>query len=173
MLRLYPVTLREANALVTKLHRHHAGARGCKFCVAVQAQDETGQWVAVGVAIAGRPVARVCDNGTTLEVVRLATNGHRNACSMLYSAVARAARALGYHKVQTYLLETESGTSLRAAGWQHVATVRGKQWTHTNPPAPRRTDQPTCAKQRWECQLVHSPAVAQCTTAGRVGGLTE
>lgn len=70
-----------------------------------------------GVAIVGRPVSRYLDDGLTLEVNRLCTDGTKNACSFLYGAAARAAKVLGYHRIVTYILDTESGVSLRASGW--------------------------------------------------------
>lgn len=86
---------------------------------AVGAADQDG--VLRGVAIAGRPVARLFDNGQTLEVTRLTSDGWPNACSMLYGACARAAFALGYSRIVTYTQQGESGASLRAAGWRVVA----------------------------------------------------
>ena len=83
----------------------------------------------VGVAIVGRPVSRYLDDGLTLEVNRLCTTGEKNACSMLYAAAARAAKAMGYRKIITYTLDTEPGTSLRAAGWVCAGSAGGKRWT--------------------------------------------
>ena len=119
MLFLRPVTLREANAFVAQYHRHHAPVTGCRFAIGASDGEKL-----VGVAIAGRPVSRYLDDGYTLEVTRLCTDGAKNACSILYAAVWRAARAMGYRKAITYILESESGVSLRAAGW-HPA--RGEQ----------------------------------------------
>ena len=59
------------------------------------------------------PVSRYLDDGHTLEVNRLCTDGTKNACSFLYAAAWRAARAMGYRKIVTYILDTESGASLR------------------------------------------------------------
>ncbi len=111
MLELKPTTLKEANALVGKLHRHHGEVVGHKFSIGV-----TSGGTLVGAAIVGRPVARGSDNGYTAEVTRLVTDGTRNACSMLYGAAARAAKAMGYRKIQTYLLASENGASLKASG---------------------------------------------------------
>lgn len=80
--------------------------------------------VLVGVATAGRPVARHFDNGITLEINRTCTDGSRNANSMLYGAVWRAARAMGYCRCITYTQADESGASLRAAGWTRVKELR-------------------------------------------------
>lgn len=116
-LHLVPVSQREAKAFCAMWHRHHAPPRGMKF--AVGAAD--GDGILRAVAIAGRPVARLLDSGQTVEVTRVASDGTRNACSMLYGACARAAFALGYTRVVTYTQAGESGTSLRAAGWRIIA----------------------------------------------------
>lgn len=105
MLELVPISLKEANAYVERYHRHHKPVVGHKFSIAAAVDGEI-----VGVAIVGRPVSRYLDDGWTLEVNRLCTNGYRNACSFLYSAAWRAARNLGYKKLITYILESESGT---------------------------------------------------------------
>ena len=112
MLRLKPISLRDANEYVRQHHRHHKPVAGHKFSIGCEADGEL-----VGVIIAGRPVSRYLDDGFTLEVTRLCTNGAKNACSFLYGAVARAAAAMGYKRVITYTLESENGASLRASGW--------------------------------------------------------
>ena len=112
-----PVSYRDACGFVAMWHRHHAPPRGMKF--AVGAADEG--CVLRGVAIAGRPVARLLDNGQTLEVTRVTTDGCADACSMLYGACWRAAKALGYTRMVTYTQQGESGASLRAAGWRVLA----------------------------------------------------
>lgn len=124
MLELVPISLKEANAYVERYHRHHKPVVGHKFSIAAAVDGEI-----VGVAIVGRPVSRYLDDGWTLEVNRLCTNGYRNACSFLYSAAWRAARNLGYKKLITYILESESGTSLKAAGWKCVGKAGGERWT--------------------------------------------
>lgn len=126
MLDLVPITLKEANEFVERYHRHHKPVVGHKFSIAA-ADTETQE--IVGVAIVGRPVSRYLDDGWTLEVTRLCTNGSKNACSMLYAAAWRAARAMGYKKVITYILDTENGASLRAAGWKCVGQAGGLRWT--------------------------------------------
>ena len=126
MLDLVPITLKEANAFVQQHHRHHQAVAGHKFSIAV-ADTETEK--IVGVAIVGRPVSRHLDDGWTLEVTRLCTDGSRNACSMLYAAAWRAAKAMGYKKVVTYILDTENGSSIRAAGWKCVGQAGGLRWT--------------------------------------------
>ncbi|WP_431040033.1 XF1762 family protein [Streptomyces sp. P9-1] len=116
-LHLVPVRFRDAAAYVAMWHRHHPPPVGMVF--AVGAADDTG--TLRGVAIVGRPVARLYDNGQTLEVTRVATDGTRNACSLLYGACRRAAFALGYTRLITYTQAGETGASLRAAGWRVLA----------------------------------------------------
>lgn len=130
MLTLTPVSLAEANAFVAQHHRHHKPVVGHKFSIGCTADGRL-----VGVAIVGRPVSRYLDNGLTLEVNRLCTDGTKNACSMLYAAAWRAARAMGYQRIITYTLDTESGASLRAAGWTCAGLAGGKRWTGSRRPA--------------------------------------
>lgn len=111
-LRIVPVRHAAANDFVRRLHRHNRPTLGAIFCVGV-ADDELR-----GVAIVGRPVARRLDDGTTVEILRVCTDGARNACSMLYGACRKAARALGYARIVTYTLPSEGGASLRAAGFK-------------------------------------------------------
>lgn len=127
---LVPVSLKDANAFVAEHHRHHKPVVGHKFSIGCMRAGRL-----VGVAIVGRPVSRYLDDGLTLEVNRLCTTGEKNACSMLYSAAARAAKAIGYRKIITYTLDTEPGTSLRAAGWSCAGPAGGKRWTGTRKPA--------------------------------------
>ena len=130
MLNLIPVPLSEANVFVARHHRTHKPVTGHKFSIGC---TENGRLV--GVAIVGRPVSRHLDDGLTLEVNRLCTDGTKNACSFLYGAAWRAARVLGYRKIITYILDTESGTSLRAAGWNCAGLAGGKRWTGSRRPA--------------------------------------
>lgn len=112
MLTLIPISLSEANTFVATWHRHHKPVVGHKFSIGCEADGRL-----AGVAIVGRPVSRYLDDGKTLEVNRLCTDGTKNACSFLYAAAARAARAMGYQRIITYTLDTEGGASLHAAGW--------------------------------------------------------
>ena len=130
MLTLKPVSLKEANAFVSHHHRHHKPVRGHKFSLGCMADGQL-----AGVAITGRPVSRYLDDGLTLEVNRLCTNGTPNACSFLYGAAARVAKAMGYRKIITYILDTEDGTSLRAAGWTCMGLAGGKEWTGKRKPS--------------------------------------
>jgi hypothetical protein len=88
-----------------------------------------------------------------LEVTRLVTDGTKNACSALYSAAARIGKELGYERIQTFILDSESGTSLRAAGWKFEQESGGGDWTRESKPN-RRQDQPQCPKQRWGKELI-------------------
>jgi hypothetical protein len=115
-MEIVPVSLEEANAFVVEFHRHHDPVVGHKFSIGVS--DESGK--VRGVAIVGRPVSRMLDNGWTLEVNRCCTDGVRNGCSMLYRAAWRAAKAMGYRRLITYTLQEEGGASLRRARWRHM-----------------------------------------------------
>lgn len=138
-----PLSLSDANEAVARWHRHHKPVIGHKFSIGAIQNGEL-----VGAAIIGRPVARMLDDGMTLEVTRLATDGTRNACSFLYGRAARAAFALGYRRLGTYILATEPGTSLRAAGWRLIGKAGGGSW---NRESRLRTDKhPTQEKMRWE-----------------------
>lgn len=144
-LEITPINLREANAFVAAHHRHHKPVRGAKFAVAV---SDAG--TVRGVAIVGRPVARNLDDGWTLEVNRACTDGARNACSMLYGAAWRAAKALGYRKLITYTLPEEGGASLRASGWTCIGERGGGNWN--KPSRPRVDTDATLRGQKllWE-----------------------
>lgn len=120
-LEIIPVTLRQARDFVAAHHRHNPRVTGWKFGVGVSAAG-----VLVGVAVAGRPVARALDDGMTLEVNRTCTDGSRNANSKLYGAVWQAARAMGYRRCITYTQHDETGASLRAAGWRRAAELRAR-----------------------------------------------
>lgn len=143
-MKLIPLGLDEANALVIALHRHHGPVRGHKFSLGAV---YPGRGV-IGCAIVGRPVARELQDGLTLEVTRLCTDGTRNACSFLYGAAQRTTFALGYARLVTYILKAESGTSLRAAGWRLVGEVKGRSWDCRS--RPRVDKHPTQDKLRFE-----------------------
>ena len=146
MLNLISIKLSDANAFVAAHHRHHRPVTGHKFSLGC---EQDGQLV--GVAIVGRPVSRYLDDGKTLEVNRLCTTGEKNACSFLYGAAARAAKVLGYRKIITYILDTESGTSLRASGWRCAGLAGGREWIgRRRPPEPLY---PVQMKYRYEKAL--------------------
>jgi len=105
-----------------------------------------------GVGIVGRPVAREVDQYKVAEITRLVTDGTPNVCSKLYSACARAAKSMGYEKIQTTILESESGISLKASGWKFDHIIKGRDWNCPSRGG-RRTDQPMCDKQVWVKEL--------------------
>jgi hypothetical protein len=139
-----PLHLREANPFVAKYHRHNLPTVGGKFAVGAAVDGRL-----VGVAIAGRPVARRLDDGKTLEVLRVCTDGTPNTNSFLYGRVKRIALLLGYSRVITYTLEEESGASLRAVGAAVVGSVQPKEW---NVPSRPRGSQAVYGKPKvkWE-----------------------
>lgn len=141
-LSIVPVTISDALSFVAQHHRHNAAPQGALFAVGC------GETEIRGVAIVGRPVSRVLQDGWTVEITRCCTDGARNACSMLYGACRRAAIALGYKRVVTYTLATETGASLRAAGFRVVADTRGRSWSC--PSRPRVDKAPLQNKLRWE-----------------------
>ena len=154
-MHLVHLELTEANGLVALWHRHHKPVQGHRFSIGAMHEGEI-----VGAAIVGRPVSREIDQHTVVEVTRLVTDGMPHACSFLYAACARAALALGYTKIQTYILESEPGTSLKAAGWTFETLTDGGDWNHSWRTG-RRTDQPMVRKQRWAKQLVMGRAAGK------------
>lgn len=144
-LRLVPVSLEQANEHVAAWHRHNRPVPGAKFSIG--AADSEG--ILRAVAIVGRPVARHYDDGDTPEVVRVATDGTRNANSMLYGACRRAAFALGYRRLITYTQADESGSSLRAAGWR-VDSMRPARRGWDTPSRPRENAYVSTPRQLWE-----------------------
>lgn len=146
-LHLVPISEKTLKDCVTRWHRHN-GTTFVGTMLRVGAADENGELVAVGCA--GRPVARHFDDGQTLEVWRVASNGTKNATSMLYGALARAAFALGYWRIITYTQADESGSSLKAANWKIVAQRKARRGWST--PARPRDDARYMVSERtlWE-----------------------
>lgn len=120
MLRVVPMYHADANEYVRRWHRHNRPTIGAIFCVGVADEENV-----CGVAIVGRPVARRLDDGRTLEILRIATDGARNACSMLYGACRRIGKEMGYARILTYTLPEEGGASLRAAGYRFDGDAGG------------------------------------------------
>ena len=152
-LRVVPCTIGDARRFVGAHHRHCRPPVSGLFAVGVTAGDEADL---VAVAIAARPMARGLQDGSTIEVTRVCTVGHRNAASKLYGAVCRAARALGYQRAVTYTLDGEPGTSLRASGWICDGVVRARSWN-------------TSARPRHEVDLFGAPMMpprAACDGSG-------
>jgi len=137
------LTRQQAGEFIRIHHRHHGNVAGYKFCVgAVNGDNQL-----VAVAIAGRPVSRILDDGKTLEVTRLCTDGTANACSFLYSRCARIAKEMGYRRIITYILESEGGTSLKATGWKDEGQAGGGSWNC--PSRPRKDLSPIIEKRRF------------------------
>uniref|UniRef100_UPI0038B30442 XF1762 family protein n=1 Tax=Intestinibacillus massiliensis TaxID=1871029 RepID=UPI0038B30442 len=141
------IELADANAFVAEHHRHHKPVRGHRFSLACYDNSDR----LCGVAIVGRPVARNIDQHNTVEVLRMCTDGTRNACSILYAACRRSARELGYERIITYILDSEPGVSLRAAGWEFERIAGGGSWS--SPSRPREDSAPTCRKQLYQSVL--------------------
>lgn len=143
--------LQMAKNFVREHHRHNKPPCGWRFGFGVWNLGEL-----VAVAISGRPVARMLNPAEVIEVTRVcakhtAGNIERHACSMLYGACAREAKARGFKQIITYTLESERGTACKAAGFVPVARTRGGSW---NRPSRAREDKaPTCPKVRWERRL--------------------
>lgn len=144
-MKLYPCSLREANAFVSLHHRHSVKSVGHKYSVMVK--DDNG--VTLGAGIASRPRARLLDDGVTLEIIRVTTLGGENVCSMIYGGLRRAAIALGYTRVITYIRCDENGSSVRAAGFHFDADTRGmREWN--TPSRPREmADYETVDRKRY------------------------
>lgn len=143
-LSLAPISIGDAREWIDRTHRHHKAPLSALFAIGVARDGEI-----VGVATVGRPVARGNQDGWTAEVTRVAVlDDVPNACSMLYGACWRAARAMGYRKLITYTLVTEPGTSLKAAGWKVVGEVKGRSW-HRDA-RPRVDKHPLIDKVRWQ-----------------------
>lgn len=144
-LEIVPCSIQDAKAIVRRWHRHHTPPASGLFALGVV--DEAG--ALHGIAIVGRPVARKADDGWTCEVVRVATDGTANACSALYGAAWRAAKALGWRRMITYTLPAEGGASLRGAGWRNEGHAGGGDgWLHH--PRPGKCLHPIDVKTRWE-----------------------
>lgn len=142
-MRLIPMTYKAACEFIAKHHRHHLPPQGWKFGVGVEHDGAL-----VGVITVGRPVARHYDDGITLEVTRCCTDGTKNANSFLYGAAWRASKALGYTRLVTYTLPSESGSSLKAAGYRVVHQTRGGSWSCAS--RPREDKHPLSQKLCWE-----------------------
>lgn len=127
-MEVVPITFKAACEFVKNLHRHNKPPRGHKFSIGLQKDGEL-----VGVAMAGRPIARAFDDGLTLDVNRTCTDGTRNANSMLYGAIRKAGFAMGYLRLITYTRQDETGDSLRASGFIRVKELAArKNWANSS-----------------------------------------
>ena len=149
-MNIQPITLKEAMRFTDEHHRHHHAPQGGLFAVGLAEGEEV-----VGCAIVGRPVARMLDTGYTAEITRLCVlENHKNACSMLYSACWRAARAIGYTRLITYILDSESGKSLEASNFKLVGVCGGGTWNRPNNGRPRVDTAPICQKKLFQQALL-------------------
>lgn len=142
-IEIVPCELDEANEFIAIHHRHHQPVQGHKFSLAAFSDGKI-----VGVCVVGRPVARFLDNGLTLEVTRLATDGTMNACSALYGSARRACFALGFKRLITYTLPEEGGASLKASNFKLLGEAGGGTWNRKS--RPRIDKAPTQRKFLWE-----------------------
>lgn len=140
MIEAVPLELSVANEFVATLHRHHDPVHRDKFRIGASQNGKL-----VGVVQVARPVSRMLDDGKTVEVVRLCTDGTKDVCSFLYAKAARIAKEMGYEKIITYILHTESGASLRACGWEYDGETTGGHWNR--PSRKRNTTAPTIPKK--------------------------
>lgn len=145
-----PIKLTEACEFVGNFHRHNKPPAGGIFAVGVSDGEKL-----CGVAIVGRPVARFLDNGQTLEVTRCCVidGAPKGVCSFLYARCWQAAKALGWQKLITYTLQSESGASMRGAGWKCVAELKPNSssgWQ--NRPGREWQSVVGQSKFRWEAQ---------------------
>ena len=141
-LHIEPITLKAANEFVSQYHRHHKPTVGHKFSICCVQNGSIR-----GVAICGRPVSRHLDDGLTLEINRLCTDGTKNACSILYGACARIAKNMGYKRVITYILQSENGASLKASNFICEGEAGGEMWTGKR--SGRDNGVPKEKKTRW------------------------
>ena len=144
-LQIKPITYRKACDFIALHHRHHGPPQGWKFWIGACVKENM-----VGCAVCGRPVSRVLDNGQTCEVTRLCTDGTPNACSFLYGACCRIAKAMGYKRMITYTLASENGASLRASNFVCEGIAGGKKWTGVRD---RGQKIPAEMKNRWVMEL--------------------
>lgn len=123
-MKIVPIFQRQAFEYIDSVHRHHVKPVGSIFQIGLELKGDL-----IGVAVVGRPVARNINFSNTCEVTRMCTDGTPNACSKLYGSCARIAKEMGYWRIITYILETESGVSLKASGWKFVRSTPGKSWS--------------------------------------------
>lgn len=151
-LQLTHVELKEANAFIEQHHRHHTRIQGHRFIIGAKMGG-----VLIGVIVVGRPVGGQ-HQGDWTEVTRCCTDGTPNSCSFLYSAAARASYHLGFYRIQTYILQEELGTSLKACGWKFERMSHPVGWHHDGPRAARKVAEHLMGrKQLWYRQLRQEP----------------
>jgi hypothetical protein len=156
-----PITLAQAAEFVGEFHRHHKAPIGHRFSIGAEHGGKL-----VGVVVVGRPVARKTPQYTVAEVTRLCTDGTKNACSFLYSVAARVTKEMGFDRIQTFILPSESGVSLKAAGWRFDGVSNAATWQTR---AGRRQDQPTEPKHRFVKEFKPKPPAAPLASDGEKG----
>lgn len=144
-MRIVPITFAYAKQFIKEYHRHAPNVIGCKFCIGLQGDDGI-----VGVAVCGRPVSRFLDDGLTIEINRVCTNGVVNGCSMLYGACCRIAKEMGYKRAITYTLQSETGSSVKASNFVCDGEAGGTHWTGKRN---RGQNIPNELKKRWHKDL--------------------
>jgi hypothetical protein len=141
-----PCELKEAKDFIQKYHRHHKPPQGHRFSLKLVEENKIR-----GVIVVGRPIGRFQDDGETIEITRVCTDGMPNACSMLIGAVRRVGKAMGWKRIISYILETENGASYKASNFQLMGITKGDTWNRKK--RSRKDEQPTCIKKRWEIKL--------------------
>ena len=156
-MNIQPCTLRQANEYLKLFHRHSKKVAGCKFSICAYKDNKL-----VGVAIVGRPVARKLDDGLTGEILRTCTDGTKNVNSFLYGACQRIWKEMGGSKIITYTLDTESGISLRAAGFVIARVAPGyymQDWVPRD--KVQRARHGTCQSSQ-RCHYIHRKWTVVC-----------
>lgn len=141
-----PLTRTEVSDFIERHHRHHKAPQGDKFRLGCEVNGQLH-----GVVVVGRPVSRMMDDGKTLEVTRMCSDGTSNVCSFLYGRAIQIAKLMGYHRLITYTLESETGSSLKASGFSFVRNTRGGSWS--TPSRPRKDKAPLTPKKLWIKEL--------------------
>lgn len=153
-MQIRPITLKKAKEFIAKHHRHNKPPTGWKFGVGVFDDNKN---KLIGVATAGRPIARMLDNPTTLEINRTCTLGTKNANSKLYASLISAAKSLGYKKVITYTQADESGASLKAVNMKMVKKLQARSsWRESSKKLAHIRDKEgngNIARMLWEIEL--------------------
>lgn len=147
-MNVVPLKQSEANEFIACHHRHHKPTQGDKFRVGCEVKGRL-----CGVVVVGRPVARNLDDGKTLEVTRMCSDGTPNVCTFLYGKAIQISKLLGYQRLITYTLESEPGSSLKASGFSFVRTTRGGTWS--TPSRPRKDKAPLVPKKLWVKELIN------------------
>jgi len=187
--------LKTANEIVARFHRH-SDPVGVAMRQVIATNRTTGD--IIGTGILGRPVSLILDDGLTLEVSRTATDGTEHACSAILGALAREAQRLTLsgnhvHRLTTYTRASESGASLRAAGWRldvkhhsrfvlnglaverKIVPIQPKSWS--NPSRPRPIRAPGEPRLRWikllPPALTEEGAFAMGEAAASAGALID